>query len=79
VWTAAGQHEPREGNGGMLRSIPLFAANAKKRRNTHGDCTKHQYGSGALKPGILVCCGVSHPLLGHLSSSVATSGAQVLG
>jgi hypothetical protein len=60
VWTAAGQHEPVEGNGGMLRSKPLFATDAKKRRKTHGDCTKHQYTSGALNPGILVRCGVSN-------------------
>jgi hypothetical protein len=55
VWSAAGNHEDGDENGGMLRSMPLFAADARKQSKGHGDCRKHQYASGALNPGILVC------------------------
>jgi hypothetical protein len=63
MWTAAGNHEGGDSNGGLLRGMPLFAADAKRRRKGLGDCTKHQYASGALNPGVLV----RHHLLGLCS------------
>ena len=39
-----------------LRQMPLFAADANISNKVEDDCTKHKYCTGALGPGLMVCC-----------------------